>query len=413
MGLNLNVWLVNISDQLPLEDSVQKNRTIFIANELVKRGHNVLWWSSCFDHIKKKWLINEEKEILINSNFRIKTIKGSGYKKNISLARFINNRIISLRFRKVSKKVQVPDIIITSTPSYDLAYEAVKYAKKNNIPIIIDIRDEWPDLFLTVFPKKLRRLFRILLFYEFKILKKALINSTAIVSMMNSLLEWGLRYAKRTKGEFDKVFYLGAEKIECNGSEIIKKLDLLKLQNKFVVCFIGTFVKNNNPQILIECAKKLIDKDIIFVLGGDGELLPIIKENSKNCSNVIFTGWLNKYEICSLLKNAHLGIIPSPYAREAFPNKTFSYLSHGLPIITSFHGEIKDLLEKYQIGFYYPPNDVDKLCETILYLYENKDIYLEMRENAGKLFELNFNALKIYSDYVDLIENVYNNFKLR
>jgi len=122
-------------------------------------------------------------------------------------------------------------------------------------------------------------------------------------------------------------------------------LDVIK--NRFVITFVGTFVRNNNPSILIDCAEKLIDSDICFILAGNGELFNEIQNRATSLPNVFLPGWLNQGEIDILLKHSHIGICPTSHIRGAFPNKTFLYLSAGFPVISSFQGGRKEIIEKY------------------------------------------------------------------
>jgi glycosyltransferase involved in cell wall biosynthesis len=407
----LNIWLIQIGEILPLDEKQRKMRTAFLVDKLVEKGHNVLWWTSAFDHFKKDWIFKKDTEVTLNSGLRLYALKGIGYKKNISLSRFIDHRIIAWKFKKIAPKMPKPDIIIASTPPYDLAYQAVKYAKRNKIPMIVDIRDEWPDIFLNFFPSKLQKIAKLFLFNDFRMIKKTMMEADALISMMNSLLNWGLKYANRKKRETDRVFYIGAKKV-LNIKNVLNSELQSKLQNKFVISYISAFSNIYNPEILIDCAKKLKNnKNIIFVLAGDGPLYKYIKEKASNLANVVMLGWLNQNEISSILQYSKIGIVPTPFLIEAFPNKVFTYLSSGLPIISSLQGELKSIIEKYQIGFYYPPNDVEAFVNCILKLYNNPQLYKKMSENAKRIFDEMFDADKIYEEYANHIEKFYVSYK--
>ena len=43
-------------------------------------------------------------------------------------------------------KEKVPDLIVISMPPIDGAVALMKFAKKNNIKVVLDIRDMWPDI---------------------------------------------------------------------------------------------------------------------------------------------------------------------------------------------------------------------------------------------------------------------------
>lgn len=407
----MNVWLIQADEMLPFQKGVRKMRTMMLAEKMLERRHNVLWWTSAFDHIKKEWRFGRDTEVDVGEGLRIKALKGLGYKKNISLARFVDLRIIAWKFKKYAPKMPKPDIIIAATPSYDLAYQAVKFARRNKIPVIVDIRDEWPELFLNFIPSKFRKIGRLLLYSEFKMFREAVQGATALISMMNSMLDWGLRYADRPRSPNDKVFYLGSYR-NSPPSEIPDKLSFLKkLKGKFIVTFAGTFVQSNAPGILIEVARRLTDKNIYFVLGGDGELWEELKQRATELPKVFMPGWLNEVEISALLAHSSVGISPSPLFREAFPNKIFSYLSAELPVISAFQGDLREIIEKYQIGFYYPPNDVDALTKRILELYENPELLRKFSQNAGRVFSEMFDADKIYTEYAEYLERIAEKYR--
>jgi glycosyltransferase involved in cell wall biosynthesis len=405
MTRKLNIWLVAIGENLPLEKKNRKQRTSILADKLMENNHEVLWWTSAFNHYQKKWLFKGDTTLKIN-NLTIKALKGVGYKKNVSIRRLVDHRLISWKFRKIAPKMSSPDVVIASTPSHDLAYEAVRFSRENDIPVLVDIRDEWPDLFLNVFPKICRRFIRILLTHDFQMIKKALSMADGLVAMMDSLLEWGLNYVEREKNSNDRVFYLGDKRKSVDIKEEEKYGFLNSIKEKFVVAFVGTFVQSNNPSILIDCAEKLRDRPVHFVLAGNGELFNQIKKKAAPLPNVLLPGWLNQNEMAVLLKNSHVGVCPTTKARKAFPNKAFSYLSAGLPIISAFHGDIKETIEKYQIGFYYQPNDKDALINWIKKLYEDQGLYKKMAENARKVFDEMFDADKIYASYAEHIEKI-------
>lgn len=402
----MNIWLIQTGEPLPVNDSVRKMRTALLGDKLVERGHTVLWWASAFDHFKKNWVFKEDTELVIKERLRIIALKGIGYKKNISFSRFIDHRIIAKKFKNQAPKMPKPDIIIASMPPHDLAYKAIVFARENNIPILVDIRDEWPDLFLTTIPARYHKVAKILLVNDFRMIKKTMHRADGLIAMIDSLLEWGLQYAGRSRTMQDAVFYLGSKR-NSHGSGVSEKLKFLKaIEHQFVVTFIGTFVTNNNPSIIIECAKEFVGKDICFVLAGDGELFDEIKKKASESQNVFLPGWLNQAEIAALLQYSHVGICPAFQLRNAFPNKAFLYFSAGLPVISAFQGDLKEISEKKQIGFYYPPNDVNGLVECIKKLYDDRVLYKKISENVRRVFDELFEADKIYNEYSEHIERI-------
>ncbi len=407
----MNIWLVTIGEVLPVAKNEKRQRTALLADELVKKGHDVTWWTSAFNHFKKEWLFEKDTDIVTNTGLKIIVLKGRGYKRNISLSRFIDHRIIAKKFRRLAPKKSKPDIIIASMPSHDLAYEAVIFSKANNLPILVDVRDPWPDLFLEHIPHIFRRIARFILYKDFLMVKKIMQMTDGLVSPTNPFLEWGLKYAERKETEKDRIFSLGYKKHKISNDYLFSNrfADVANdLKDKFIVIFVGTISKSyHNPFILLKAAEKLKrTKGIHFVIAGDGELFKELKTEAKCFNNITLTGWLNQDEIEYWLKQSKIGICPATKIVNLPTNKVYAYLSAGLPVISAFHGYMKELIEKYQIGFYYPPNDSDALVEYIQKLYNNPVLHKEISENAKKIFDEMYDADKIYEEYAEHIEQI-------
>jgi glycosyltransferase involved in cell wall biosynthesis len=383
---NLKIWLIKVGEQLPIEDN-RKMRTTLLAEKLLDRGASVVWWTSAFDHFKKEWMFEKDNEINLENGLKIMALKGHGYRRNFSLSRFVDHRLLAKKFKSISQRLENPDIIISANPPYDLAKEAVDFAKQRDIPIIVDIRDQWPEIFLEYMPRFLRSVARVALAREFCMNKYVLKEADCLTSMTETILKWGLECAGREKTDLDKVFYLGGEMME--ESPRSRKIESLEeyLKGKFIVVFVGTFGMIYNPSILVDVARRFSNEAIVFVLGGDGVYFQEVKKRAESLKNVILTGWLQQSDIAALLKLGHVGIIPNTGGLATFPNKVFVYVSGGLPIISSCQGELREMIEDYKIGLNYGPGDADALEECIRYFLKNREIYLEYRERTGNLFE--------------------------
>ncbi len=404
----MKVWLIQVAEVLPLEEGARKMRTSMLADALLSRGHQVLWWTSAFDHFNKDWIFPDDTLRQLREGYQLIALKGRGYHKNVSLARYIDHRTLARKFRKHAEKMEKPDIIVASTPPHDIAYAAASYAKNHGVPVILDIRDPWPDIFLGVAPVYLRPLLSIVLRRDFQMTRKAMKMADGLVGVTRRLLNFGLNYACREGGERDRIFYLGSFRKEVSTQvreEMASRIGGIK--DKFIVVFIGTFGHYNHPGILVDCAKMLSETNALFVLAGTGELYHQIKREAAGLSNLVLPGWLNQEEISALLDIAHVGICPTPRKRDdAFHNKVFLYLSAGLPIISAFQGELREVIEKRRLGFYYPPGETEALAKYIKKLMEDTALYQEMSRNALEAFKEDFDASVIYREYAEYVERM-------
>ena len=165
------IWLIQTGESHPFQKGARKMRTAMLAEHLHAKGHSVVWWSSNFFHPTKTLLFNDYKEVEIDQNYTIKLIKGLPYTKNISIKRYIHYKLLAKRFRDMANRCILPDIIVTSMPDYNHSYEAVIFGKSHNIPVVVDIQDIWPDIFIKELPKSFRQVAKLLLTSDFIKLK--------------------------------------------------------------------------------------------------------------------------------------------------------------------------------------------------------------------------------------------------
>lgn len=409
----MKIWVIQTGESLPLGNEVKKLRTSLLADKLVERGHEVLWWASAFDHFRKEWLYRDDTPVRVRDGLNIIALKGFGYKRNVSFSRYIDHRIVAKKFKKLAPRSERPDIIIASTPPHDLAYEAVLFGRAHNIPVIVDIRDPWPDIFLDYLPAGVQGVAKLVFYKDFKAIAETMRMADGLVSVTESFLEWGIRYARRLKQPDDRVFSLGYKRKKIQDySKVRDKFAALyeRVKDKFIVFFVGTLSRSyHNPRLLVTAAEKMKgEKDIHFVIAGDGELFAELEAASRHLENISLTGWLDYDEIEFWLGLAKVGVCPVAREADLPTNKVYSYLSAGLPVVSAFQGEIKKMIELHRVGLYYPPNDIDALTTCLTKLYDDKEFYSRCSENARRVFDEFYDADKIYEDYAGYIERFYS-----
>jgi glycosyltransferase involved in cell wall biosynthesis len=412
----MNIWLVETGEPLPIKSGIRKFRTALLADKLVERGHEVFWWASAFDHQKKQLISTKDKNYSISERYAIRVLCGLNYRKNVSLARYVSNQIIALKFKTQSKKYPKPDIIVTAMPDHLLAYEAAHYAQKNNIPFIIDILDLWPDIFLDRFKNTgLRRLGKIALSLDFLRLSFLLKNANCLLAVSERYLKWGLNKAGRPQNSLDKVVYLGYKPQVNSNDKSEFPVWLEKRKNQKIILFIGTFGVFYDLELVSKAAayfEKSGRTDICFVLAGTGEKFDAIRRQTSGLSNLFLTGWIDKNEIDILLRNSSVGLLSyTKDAPQGLSYKPFEYLSAGLPLISSLDGEMLAFIKQHQFGLSYLPGDLDGLCACIKRLVDDHNLYGKLSQNASDFFKEFGDADNIYSEYAIHIEKVVKQSK--
>jgi glycosyltransferase involved in cell wall biosynthesis len=384
-------------------------RAGILANLLVQEGHEVLWWTSSFDHVRKQQRCGIDTTKPFGDQYRITMLHANGYKNNISLARLVNHRGVAEKFRKFSETEQRPDVILCSMPTLELCVAAVRYGKRNHVPVVIDIRDLWPDLIAEIAPPWAQGAMKLLLAPMFKDVREACTKATAIFALTPEFLKWGLGHAGRDSGSLDKVFPMGYTSVSPIREEVEeatnrwRSLDVIK--EEFNICYFGAIGRQSDFETVINAAKILLigPRKFRFVICGSGDKFEYYKKMAAGCSNVLFPGWVNRTDIWSLMRISSVGLVAfvnkSNYTLN-LPNKPIEYLSAGLPVVSSLSGVLASLLSENHCGVIYEEGRPDSLAKALVRLYDDRDALGVMSRNAQALHERSFVAERVYGEMI-------------
>lgn len=410
----MRIWLITIGEPLPCDGAnVRLLRTGILSRILASRGHEVTWWTSAFDHNNKRWRATEDREIEGSEGWRTILLNGRGYKRNVSLRRLLDHRALAKKFTTLAQHQTPPDVILCSMPGIELSEAAALYGRQRNVPVVIDIRDLWPDLFVEVLPRPLQQLGNWVLFSLHRALRRALSEATGILGLTQEFLEWGLRKAGKTTGRWDRVFpmgYLTEAPDTLAIQEAGNRWDAADLgEGRPIVCFFGTIGRQFDLAPVIGAARILREEglEFQFVLCGDGESRGKFESMSSDCPNVRFPGWVGRSDIVALMSRAVVGL--APYVDTLnfnlnLPNKPIEYMSAGLPVLSSVKGALGRLITTEECGATY--GSAEELAAILRRLYQDKSELERLSENALALYKARFVAENVYSEMADYLEEM-------
>ena len=161
-----------------------------------------------------------------------------------------------------------------------------------------------------------------------------------------------------------------------------------KVQNlDNVVRGFGLFVKNN--------------PDASLNIIGDGSYLNELKEivGNENIANVNFTGRIPLAEMSDYYQASDVLIISLknvPLYEIMIPSKFQAYLTTQKPIFAIFNGEVRKMVEQYQIGYGAVPDDIEDIAKVFsTFLKLSTDEKRIMSESAASLLNSTFNKKQI------------------
>lgn len=409
----MHLWLLNVGEVLPTDKSRQRLlRAGVLAESLRARGHQVTWWTSTFNHVEKKHRFDRHTSLISESGIRLELLHGPSYARNISLRRLWNHFALASAFKKLSTAEVRPDVILCSWPTIEMSAAAVEYGTRHNVPVIVDVRDLWPDIFLDVAPPSLRPALRLGLQPYMRMAEHAFRGCSGVVGVSERYRDWGVRVAHRPHGPNDRVFPIGYKKQNFTLGEARAARAWLRSKgvdpSKFIACFVGTFGSTYDLAPVFQAARDLQlagDTGVQFVICGDGDRRREYSDAAAGLRNVVFTGWANAVQIAELMKLSKAGLAAyRSGAPQGLPNKIFEYISESLPILSSLRGECEEFLDRHDCGLQYAPSgDGRQLVQHLQTLRSNDAVRTRLSANAARAFKT-FSADRVYAEMADYLE---------
>lgn len=346
-------------------------RTGKFVNDYVKKGYDVIYVTSDFDHMtKKRYCFNEYK----NS----KQLHVISYKKNLSISRILSHLMFSYKTFYMLLACK-PELVYVEVPNNSLVKSSAKYKKINNAEIIVDVFDMWPESM----PVKTKNMivnwgFDIWRNFRNKNLKFAdqiwieCDYYRELLSAQKINLPMETKYLKLKNAETSIEMKVSEEEIDlCYLGSINNIIDISLIEK-----IVSEFAKNKRTRIHII---------------GDGErkdeFLDILKKNS---IEIIDHGKV--YEIDKLQEIFDQCWFGINVLREGLAigitMKSISYFRGGLPIINTVQGDTSRFVEECNIGINVDRHDVKSCVSRILNI--TKDDLACMKNNTRNLFEQKF-----------------------
>ncbi|MBN2980652.1 glycosyltransferase family 4 protein [Cohnella algarum] len=170
-------------------------------------------------------------------------------------------------------------------------------------------------------------------------------------------------------------------------------------QEAFVISYIGRHNSIKGFDILVKVAKEIykIDKDIIFISGGTGN----IKSDSPNFIEV---GWTD--DPGSIVNASDLFILPN--RNTYFDLVMLEVLSLGIPVIASSTGGNKSIAKLTEGIILFENENITELVQKILILINNRDNLIKMGELNRSCYYEYFTLQHFSKRYLEVLKQIKN-----
>lgn len=184
-------------------------------------------------------------------------------------------------------------------------------------------------------------------------------------------------------------------------------------RGKFYITYNGNIGLTQNMDMLLDVAKELQEEyeDIHFVLVGNGAYLDEVRRKvaEQQLDNVHLLPFQPYEDISHVfsLGDASLVISKPGVGANSVPSKTWSIMSASRPVLANFdENELKTIIENNHCGIFTKAGDKDAFKESILTLYNHRELCQEYGRNGRKFVLDNLTREVGTQKYVDVIKEV-------
>ena len=318
---------------------------------------------------------------------------------------FVKSLLAAMRLPK-------PDVVIATSPQIFCGYVGVWYKRLRRVPLVVEIRDIWPESMFAVganVPK--------IGIWMLEIIEKAMYRKC------DKLVTVG-------QGYFDRLAEKGVPKekmsIVMNGTDLAvysprdKNMELLKkygLDGKFVVSYIGTVGMACGLEVVLEAAEILgrkehkDRKEVVFVIVGDGAHREQLESEAKKrgLANVVFTGRQPKSSMPDWVSSSDASLVhlkKTELFTTVMPSKIFESAGCKRPIIMGVDGYAKKLVMDAEAGLDMTPESAESLVECVKKLVDNPELCKQHGENAYNNIAKVHNRDKQAEDYINILQEI-------
>jgi colanic acid/amylovoran biosynthesis glycosyltransferase len=197
------------------------------------------------------------------------------------------------------------------------------------------------------------------------------------------------------------------------GIDLKKFISKEKLLNntKTRIISIGRLVEKKGIEFVIKAVKNVLGEfpDIDYIIVGDGPLrkkLDNLINKLRIENNVKILGNKTHEEIIELLYDSDILLMPSIVAKdgdcEGIPVVLMEAMATGLPVISTYHSGIPELVKNGKSGFLVPERDIKGIADKLKYLILHYEERLEMGRAGREIIEKEYDIKILNKKLIDI-----------
>lgn len=402
---NKRVAVVAQAVKLPGEEQ-GLDRIHSVCMTLANAGYNVTLYTSKFQHWTKQhretW-----RRAYKSLPYNIYFLDEPGYKRNLDLKRILSHKMLAEELTHALEDAARYDLVYALIPPNDLARQAAEYARRHEIPFVVDVSDLWPEAMRMVFDVPV---VSDMLFAGFAA------DATRVYELADAAIGTSDEYATRPLADNPDIphttVYVGNDLARFDKGADAYAGTIEKPADEVWVAYAGTLGASYDIATLCEAIAKANEEGTIPIRGkilGDGPDRDRFEKAAREANAPVdFLGYTDYEHMAAYLVKSDI-LVNSlvKKAPHSIVSKIADYLAAGRAMVNT--GTSPEFCEKVKsdgFGVNVEPENSGKLAQALRSLADDESLRNDMGVRARSIAEEQFDRARAYTKITDTVEEL-------
>jgi glycosyltransferase involved in cell wall biosynthesis len=301
-----------------------------------------------------------------------------------------------------------PDVVIATSPQLLCALAGWWLAWWKRVPFVFEVRDLWPESLAAVGAGSegslLHRTLGAIAGFLYRRAQRIVVVAPAFTNHL--MRYWNVPAAKIStveNGVETDVF-----RLDPAAAEVRKQLHL---EDRFLICYIGTMGNAHGLETLIAAAEELqtaLPSTMFLLIGEGAEKDRIAKlAAQRGLQNIKFLDQQPRERIAAYVSAADLCLVmlrKSELFKTVIPTKLLEYMACERPVIVAVDGQARQIVETAHAGVFVEPENSKALVKAILDLAGESERRRQMGASGRAYIVNQFSREKTARDYITVLQ---------
>jgi colanic acid biosynthesis glycosyl transferase WcaI len=303
-----------------------------------------------------------------------------------------------------------PDVIVATSPQLLCALSGWWLAWWKRVPFIFEVRDLWPESLAAVGvgseSSLLHRMLRAIARFLYR-------RADRVVVVAPAFKDHLIRHCDVPAAKIFTVENGVETDLFQFDSEAAAVRKQLKMDDRFLICYIGTMGNAHGLDTLIAAAEELQTAlpNATFLLIGEGaERERIVGlAAARGLANIQFLGQQPRERIPAYVSAADLCLVmlkKTELFKTVIPTKLLEYMACERPVVVAVDGQARQIIEEANAGVYAEPGNAKALVMAILSLSRDPKRRRQMGASGRQYIIDKMSRERTARDYIKVLEAI-------